>query len=149
MKLLKIISFLPFLTQIGQKSGAITSFNHGISSYICLKFPLRCLYNHYFSFRRYFPCKIYKNLLIMAVSLLFSQHWTLFGSNFAPRPHQLWHFLLVSHEICYIQDSIKINNFDWNPVVLKKIAKTSKIYHFWPNLHKTGVPMGHSKKKFF
>ena len=40
-KFLKIIIFLSFFTKTGQKFGP-----NVLSSYICLKFPLRCLYNH-------------------------------------------------------------------------------------------------------
>ena len=43
-------------------------------------------------------------------------------------------------------DSI-INNFNWNPVVLKKMAKTSKNYHFWPNLCKNWVSMSHAQNR--
>ena len=30
-----------------------------------------------------------KKVLVMPVSLPFSQHWTYFGPDFAPRPHSL------------------------------------------------------------
>ena len=48
-------------------------------------------------------------------------------------------------------NSINIKNFNWNPVVLKNFAKTSKNYHFRLNLCKNGVPRGHvqNKKLFF
>ena len=46
-----------------------------------------------------------------------------------------------------LEDSININNFNWNSVVLKKIAKTSENYYFWPNLRKKGVPSGNTKNK--
>ena len=48
-KFLKIISFLSFLTKIGQKL-TLMFFRCCISSYICLKFPPRCFYNYFFLF---------------------------------------------------------------------------------------------------
>ena len=47
-------------------------------------------------------------------------------------------------------DSIHINNFNWNPAVLKKnlLAKTSvQITIFWPNLCQNGVRMDHTQNK--
>ena len=47
-------------------------------------------------------------------------------------------------------NSISIKNSDWNPVVLKKIAKTSKNYHFSAQLVKKWGPHGpHPKTIFF
>ena len=47
--------------------------------------------------------------------------------------------------------SININNFDWNPVVLKEIAKTSKNYHFLAQLVQKWGPHGlrPNRKQFF
>ena len=80
--------------------------------------------------------------MIIPVSLLY---FTTFVSNlaqilFAPRSHPLWFFLLVSNKIC-LGDSCNFNNFDWNPVVLKKIAKTPKNYNFSANLCENGIPI--------
>ena len=44
-------------------------------------------------------------------------------------------------------DRININNFNWNPVVLEKIAETSKNYYFWPNLCKNDISMDHAENK--
>ena len=44
-------------------------------------------------------------------------------------------------------DTININNFNWNPVVLEKIAETSKNFYFWPNLCKNGISMDHTENK--
>ena len=47
-----------------------------------------------------------------------------------------------------LEDSININNFNWNPAVLKKIAKTSKNYNFLVQLvQKWGSHEPHSKQK--
>ena len=64
-------------------------------------------------------------------------------TNFSPRPHPIWFFLLVCN-------SINTKKFNWNPAVLKKIAKTSS--YFWPNLcAKMGSPwaMPKTKNNFF
>ena len=41
-----------------------------------------------------------------------------------------------------LENSININNFNWNPIVLKKktLLKPLKITIFWPNLHKNVSP---------
>ena len=45
-------------------------------------------------------------------------------------------------------DAISINNFNWNPVVLKKIAKTPKNQHFLAQLVQKWGPHGpHPKGK--
>ena len=45
-------------------------------------------------------------------------------------------------------DSININNFNCNPIVLKKkIVKPLKIAILGANLHKKGVSMGHAQNK--
>ena len=44
-------------------------------------------------------------------------------------------------------DSININNYNWNPVVLKKIAKTLKITIFSPTCAKMGSPWATTKRK--
>ena len=70
-------SFLPFLT--------LMSFNCFISSYICLKFPLRCLYNHYLSFKRYSACKIGKKAIDNARFFTFFTTLDLTWPQFWPR----------------------------------------------------------------
>ena len=47
LKFLKIISFLPFFDTNWAKHLAQMSFKMWHFYLICLKFPLRCLYNHY------------------------------------------------------------------------------------------------------
>ena len=45
-------------------------------------------------------------------------------------------------------DSISINNFNWNPVILKKNLLTPlETIIFWPNSCKNGVPMGNTQNK--
>ena len=80
---LKIIRFLPFLTQIGQNLGPKCPSNMAFVAILDLNFHLSICTNTTFCFKRYSPCKMWKNLLIMSVSLLFSQHWNWFGPNFA------------------------------------------------------------------
>ena len=44
-------------------------------------------------------------------------------------------------------NSINIKNFNWNPVVLKKFAKTSKNYHFLAQLLQKRGPHGPRAKQ--
>ena len=44
-------------------------------------------------------------------------------------------------------DSSKINKFNWNPVLLKKIAKTSSNYHFLAQLVQKWGPHGPRPKQ--
>ena len=46
-------------------------------------------------------------------------------------------------------DSINIDNFNWNPVVLKKNDKTLASAIFWSNLHKKGSVWAAPKMKNF
>ena len=58
-------------------------------------------------------------------------------------------FFLADFQWNILRDSININNFNCNPVVLKKkIGKTSKSCYFWAQLaHKKGVSMAHAKEQ--
>ena len=51
-----------------------------------------------------------------------------------------------------LEDSINIDNCNWNPVVLKKknVLTLLKITFVWPNFPNNRVPMGHAppKKQF-
>ena len=40
------------------------------------------------------------------------------------------------------ENPINIKNFNWNPVVLKNLAKTSKNYHFLAPIVQKGDPYG-------
>ena len=45
-------------------------------------------------------------------------------------------------------DSININNFNWNLVVLKKnLLRPLKITIFWPHLRKKGLTVNHAQNK--
>ena len=46
-----------------------------------------------------------------------------------------------------LENSININSFNWNLIVLKKktLLKPLKITIFWPNLHKNGSPWAKPK----
>ena len=88
--------------------------------------------------------KYEKNLLIMPVSLLFFHN---IGPNLAqilPQDHT--HFILFFFAVFQwnmLGDSIGIKNFNWNPVVLKKICQTI----FQPNLHQKGLSLSHSQNQ--
>ena len=74
----------------------------------------------------YSSCNISKN------------HW----NKFLPqRPHPLY-FFLTDFQWNMLGDSINITDLCCNPVVLKKVGKTSWKLFFGPNLHKKGVIMG-------
>ena len=79
-------------------------------------------------------CKIWKKPIDNASFFVFSQHWT---SDLAQishlRPHPLSFF--VDFQLNMLGDSININSFCCNPVVLKKIGKTSKNCFLRLNLH--------------
>ena len=63
----------------------------------------------------------------MSVSLFLGNIGPYLAQILSRRPHPLSFFLLISHKI---GDSININNLCCNPVVLKKIGKTSKNSYF-------------------
>ena len=71
VKLLNIISFFA----IFDPNLALTSLKIGISSYNCHKFPCRWFYNHCFLLLNNPQVKYEKNLMLLPVPLLFSQHW--------------------------------------------------------------------------
>ena len=59
------------------------------------------------------------------------------------------HTHFAGFQLNMLGDSIIIDNFNCNPIVLKKIGKTSKvkIAIFGPNQHKKGVSMDHAQNK--
>ena len=73
MKFFKIISFWPFLTQIGHKFGPIWSFNLCVAfvAIFALNFHSGVCTTTTFSFNRYSPCKIWKKLIDNACFLTF------------------------------------------------------------------------------
>ena len=62
--------------------------------------------------------KYEKKLMILPVSLLFSQHCDIIWPKFCPKTTFDLIFLLVSSE----GDSINTKKFNWNPVALKKMC---------------------------
>ena len=117
VKFMKIIIFLPFLTQI-DKNVAVTSFKCGISSFICLKFPLTCLYNHSFVFKKYCPCKIWKKPIDNTSFFYFFHNTGLNLGKILPQDHT--HFVFFAgFQWNKLGDSININNFNCNPEVMK------------------------------
>ena len=88
--------------------------------------------------------KYFKNLLIMSVSLMFSQHWTQFGPNFVPRLHLFFCWFPMK----MLWDLVNINNFDCSTVVVKKkLVQPLKITISGSNLYKKGVAMDHAQNK--
>ena len=99
------------------------SFSCFISSYICLKFPLRCLYNHYLSFKRYSACKIGEKAIDNARFFTFFTTLDLTWHQFWPRttPNLIF---FVGFQLNMLEDSIQINNFNWTPEFLRGISLT-------------------------
>ena len=72
-----------------------------ISSYICLKFPLKCWQNHNLVPYKVFPMQnMEKNLLIMPVFLTFFTNFDLIWPKFWLKTTPTLLFSLVSNEIC-------------------------------------------------
>ena len=144
MKLLEIISFFQFLTQIGQKFGPKHPTDLAYLPIFALTFHSGICTTTTFCFKRYSPCKIWKKtLLIIPISLLF---FTTLGQIW---PQDPTHFdFFAGFQWNMLRDSININNFNWNLVVLKKkLLKPLKITIFWPKLRKNGAPWAMPKRK--
>ena len=60
-----------------------------------------------------------KKPIEISVSLFFSQHWTYFGPNFAPKTTPTL-VSLTDFQWNMLGDTININNLCCNPAVLKK-----------------------------
>ena len=58
VKFMEIISFWPFLTQIGQKFSPYCPSNVGFPATFALNFHLSICTTTTFCFKRYWPCKI-------------------------------------------------------------------------------------------
>ena len=92
------------------------------------------------------PCAKYeKNPLIMPVSLLFFKTLDLVWSRFCPKTtpnfFSFFFFFYAGFQWNMLGNSININNFNCNPIVLKIfLLKSLKIAIF-------GVSMGHTQKK--
>ena len=77
------------------------------------------------------PLQSMRNTYWQCQFLYFFHNTGPFFAQSLPQDHTHFPFLLVINEIC-LTNSISINNFNCNPVVLKKkIGKTSKNCHFW------------------
>ena len=137
MKLLEIISFFQFLTQIGQKFGPKHPSDLAYLPIFVLTFRSGICTTTTFSFKRYSPCKIWKNPIDNTHFFTFFHN---IGSNLAQiLPQDLTHFdFFAGFQWNMLRDSININNFNWNLVLLKKL---------WPKLHKNGASWAMPKRK--
>ena len=115
MNFLKIISFLPFLTQIKQKFGPKHPSNMAFLAILALNLNSGVCTTTTYCFKRYSPCKIWKKPIDIPVSLLFSKYW----AKFCPKTTPTLIFI-AGFQWNMSGDSININNFNWNPVVKKK-----------------------------
>ena len=83
----------------------------------------------------------------MSVFVYFFTTLDLIWLKFLPQDYTHFDFFSC-FQLNMLGDSININGFNWNPVVLKKIAKTSKGYHFLAQLvQKMGSPWATPKTK--
>ena len=88
-----------------------------------------------FCFKMYSPCKTWKKPIDNAGFFTFFYSIGPTLAQFLLQGHTHFDFLLVS--------STDINNnFNWNLVVLKKISKTFKNYHFLAQLEQKWSPHG-------
>ena len=62
----------------------------------------------------------------MLVSLLFFTTLDLIWTQILLVDHTHLNFFFAGFQWNMLEDLININNFNWNPIDLKKIAKTSK-----------------------
>ena len=129
MIFLKIISFLPFLTQIWQKSGPKYLSNVAFLAIFALQFHLTICTITTFCFKRYSPCKIWENLLDNACFFTFFRTLDLIWPKFCPKTTPTLTYF-AGFQWNMLRDSIDFSNFNWNPVVL---LKPLKITTFWPN----------------
>ena len=114
MKFLKKSIFCHFWAQSG-KNLALTSFKCGISSYIFLKFPLRCLYN------QVFPHVNMKKNIDNVCFFTFFTTLDLIWPKLCPKSTPtLTSFAGFQWKM--LEDSININKFNWNLVDLKNIC---------------------------
>ena len=126
-----MITFCYFLTQNGMdKKLVLIFFKFDICCVIDLQFPLRYFYNC-----KCIPyAKYEKKTLIVPVFLFFHN----IGPNLAKilplRPHPLSFFVDVQWNM--LGDSVNINNFCCNPVVLQKLVKPLEIA-FWDPVYTT------------
>ena len=150
MKLLKIISFLPFLTLIGQNFGPRRPSSVTFLAIFAFNFQSGVFTTTTFCFKRYYPCKIWKETFDNACFFTFFLTLGLIWPKFSPKTTPTLIFF-TGFQWNILGDLISINNFNWNPVVLKKLLKYLKITIFWPNLCKNGFLMGYAppKKQFF
>ena len=129
------------------------SFKCGISSYICLKFLVKCLYIQPLPFASKYilHVKFEKKLIDNACFFTFFTTLGLIWPRFCPKDTATLRFF-AGFQWNMLKNSIDINNFNWNLVVPKNfLLKPLNITIFWSNFSKNGVSMGHNqnKKTFF
>ena len=147
MIFLKIIRFLPFLTQTGQKFGPKCPSNVAFLSIFALNFHSSICTTTTFSFKRYSPCEIWKKLIDNTCFFTFFTILGLIWPKFRPKTTlTLIYFAFFQWNM--LRDSTDINNFNLNSSEIF-LLKPLKITIFWPNFCKNGVPMGHAQNNFF
>ena len=119
VKFLKITSFLPFLTQIGQMFGPKCPSNVACLAIFTLHFHSGVCTTTAFCFKRYSLSKIWKKLIDN--NHFFTYFTTLHLAKFCPKTTPILIFF-AGFQWNMLEDSISINNFNWNPVVLKNIC---------------------------
>ena len=88
-----------------------------------------------------------KNPLKYQFICFFSQHWTYFGPNFAPKTTPTLLFL-ADFQWNILWDTINLNDLCCRSSE-KKLVKPLKNCFFGPNLHRTGLIMDHTQGGFF
>ena len=96
-----------------------------------------------FCFKSYSPCKTWKRLIGNASFFTFFTTLDLIWPKFCPKITPIFFFFFAVFQWNMLGDSIGIKNFNWNPVVLKKICQTI----FQPNLHQKGLTLSHSQNQ--
>ena len=135
VKFLKTNFFFCHLWPKLSKSLPLTSFKCDISSYICLKFPLRCLYIHFL----YIPLKgiphvKHEKSYWLSLFLYFFHNIGPNLTQILQRLHPFWLF-------CWFPMKY-VRGFN-----SENLLPSLKIAIFWPNFYNNGGPMGHTQNK--
>ena len=113
MKFLKIINFLSFLTQIGQKFCPKRPSNVAFLAIFALNFHSSICTTTNFCFKRYSsPCKIWKKLIENACFFTFFTTLDLIWPKFCPKATPTLIFF-AGFQWNMLRGSIDINNFNW------------------------------------
>ena len=119
----KLSVFFPFLTQIGQKFAPKRPSNVLFLAIFALNFYSGICTTTTFCFKMYSPCKIWKNPID---NTRFFTFFTILGQQiwpkFYPKTTHTLIFFFAGFQWNILGDSINTNDFNWNPLVLKKIC---------------------------